>query len=65
MVGGLLVALAALVAWVAASAAGRPPTTRYVVAAGPIGPGQVIEADDLRLIVADLPPGVRQRSFAG
>ena len=63
MVGGLLVALAALVAWVAASAAGRPPTTRYVVATGPIGPGQVIEADDLRLIVADLPPGVRATVF--
>ena len=63
MVGGLLVALAALVAWWAASAAGQPPTTRYVVATRPIGPGQVVEADDLGLVVVELPDTVRRSAF--
>ena len=46
-----------------AATAGQPPDTRYVVAARPIGPGQVVEPDDLALAVAELPPTVRSRVF--
>jgi Flp pilus assembly protein CpaB len=64
VVGGLLVAAAVLLAWWAASTAGRPPTTRYVAAVGSVGPGEVIERDDLTLVVAELPPDVRGRVFS-
>jgi hypothetical protein len=57
------VAVSALLAWWAASGAGQPPTTRYVVVVGEVGPGEVIEASDLALAVADLPIEVKKVAF--
>lgn len=64
VVGGLLVALAAIGTWVAVSGAGRSDHDRYLVAARPIGPGQRIEADDLRWAAIALPDSLRTRAFA-
>lgn len=59
VVGGLLVALAAVGTWWAAAGAGASDGARYVVAARPLGPGEPIGADDVRLATLDLPPSLR------
>lgn len=61
--GGLLVALAAVGTWVAASGAGRDPGQRYLVAAEPIGAGARIRAADLRWTSLDLPGSLHRRAF--
>ncbi len=59
MVGGLLVALAAVGTWWAAAGAGASDGARYVVAAHPLGPGEPIGPDDVRLATLDLPPALQ------
>ncbi|MBA3282245.1 MAG: hypothetical protein H0U29_08450, partial [Acidimicrobiia bacterium] len=63
VVGGLLVALAAVGTWWAASGAGRSAEERYVVASRTVGPGERIEADDVRLATLDLPDSLRPMAF--
>lgn len=63
VVGGLLVALAAVGTWWAASGAGRSADERYVVASRTVGPGERIEADDVRLATLDLPGSLRSMAF--
>jgi len=55
--------IAALTAWWAAS--GGPPgdTAEYVTSTHVIGPGQTIEADDLRRVPMQLPDSLRSRAF--
>ena len=57
-VGAVLIVLAATGVLVAHRAASQPPTTRYVVAARDVPAGQVLTADDLGTLAADLPTGV-------
>lgn len=64
MVGGLLVALAAIGTWWAAAGAGRSGGERYLVATRLVGPGERIEADDVRLATLDLPDSLRSVAFA-
>lgn len=54
--GGLLVALAALGAYLAATRDGGGPSTRYVVAREAVVPGQQLSAVDVELVAIDLPP---------
>lgn len=63
MVGGLLVALAAMLAWWAAAGGQRGPAERYLVARHAIGPGERIGPGDIRPAAMDLPPGIRSRAF--
>ncbi len=63
MVGGLLVALACLLTWWAAAGSSGAPTTRYVVAARPIGPGERLEPGDLALHTVELDSGLRSSAF--
>jgi len=63
VVGGLLVAVAAVGIFAAASGIGRGPGTRYLVAARDLAPGEVIEADDVELTTIDLPDGLAGRAF--
>ncbi len=63
VVGGLLVLVAVLLAWWAASGGDQPSGQPIVVAATPIAPGQVIRADQLATITADLPAPVASRTF--
>lgn len=63
VVGGLLVAVAAVGTFAAVSGAGRGPDTSYVVAARDVEPGSVLSADDLELVPIDLPDGVRRGAF--
>ncbi len=62
LVGGLLVALAAVGAFVLATP-GRGAVTEYVVAAHAIEPGARIEAGDLALAPIDLPPELAGLAF--
>src|SRR4051812_20047222 len=61
--GGLLIALAALGAFVAARGTSAGPSHRYVVAAHDIVAGTTLEADDLRSEPVDLPEGLAGRAF--
>lgn len=54
--GGLLVAVAALGAYLTATSGGGQPTTRYVVAREAIAPGQALSEADVELVALDLPP---------
>jgi Flp pilus assembly protein CpaB len=63
VVGGLLVAVAAVVTFASAGGAGRGPAGRYVVAARDVVPGAELAAADLRVVAVDLPPGQRAVSF--
>lgn len=63
VVGGLLVAVAAVGTFAAVSGAGRGPDTSYVVAAREVEPGSVLTADDLELVAIDLPDSVRAGAF--
>lgn len=64
VVGGLLVALAAVTTWWAASGAGRGPDGRYLVATHLVGPGERIEGDDVRMATLDLPESLRPGAFS-
>lgn len=63
VVGGLLVAVAMVATWWAASGGARQPEGRYVVAARSIGPGQRLEPDDVRVAALDLPGPLRAASI--
>lgn len=63
VVGGFLVALAAVGVFAAYTSATAGPTTSYVVAARDLAPGDRITARSLRLVPLDLPDEQRQRSF--
>ena len=63
VVGGFLVALAALAAFVAAQGTGDGPSHRYVVAARDLIAGSTLRADDLRTEAVDLPSAMAGRAF--
>lgn len=63
VVGGLLVAVAALLAWWAAAGDPSAPVERYVVAARAVGPGERFTADHLALAPVDLGADLRERAF--
>jgi Flp pilus assembly protein CpaB len=62
--GGLLIAIAAVGVFVAYEGAGKAPADRVVAAAREIHVGRVIEAADLRVVLADLPSSARSVTFA-
>lgn len=63
VVGGFLVALAAVGAFAAYTSATAAPTTEYVVAARDLAPGDQITDGDVSLVAIDLPDEQRQRSY--
>jgi len=63
VVGGLLVAVAAVGIFAAVSGAGKGPDTSYVVAARDVAPGSVLTAADLEVTAIELPDAVRGRAF--
>lgn len=63
VLGGLLVALAALGTFLAYQGANGPPTTRYAVAVADLDPGTRLGADDIRLEPLDLPPDLAAGAF--
>jgi flagella basal body P-ring formation protein FlgA len=63
VVGGLLVAAAAVGTYAAHGAAVATPGTRYVVAAHDVAPGRALVAGDLTTVAIDLPGGTRAVSF--
>lgn len=63
VVGGFLVALAALGTFLAARGTDAAPSHSYVVAAHDVIAGTKLDAADLRLEAIDLPTGVASRSF--
>lgn len=63
VVGGLLVAVAAVGIFAAATGVGRGPDTRYLVASRDLTPGTVIEAGDVELVALDLPDTLTSQVF--
>lgn len=63
VVGGLLVAVAAVGTFAVVSGAGSGPDTRYVAAARDLTAGEVIEARDLEEVAIDLPDAQAERVF--
>jgi Flp pilus assembly protein CpaB len=63
VVGGLLVAAAAVGTYAAWSSADDAPSTRFAVAARDLAVGQVVEAGDLRLVAFDAPAGIAGAAF--
>lgn len=63
VVGGLLVAAAAVGTYAAHGAATAGPGARYVVAARDVAPGRALEAGDLATVAVDLPGAQRAVSF--
>ena len=55
VLGGLLVALAALGTYVAATGGGDGPTTRFAVATHDLAPGTTLGPADVRLVALELP----------
>ena len=64
VVGGLLMAVAAVGVFAAWSGATERPTHPVVIASGDIRVGEPIEATDLRVVRVDLPAGLRAHAFA-
>lgn len=64
VVGGLLVAVAAVGTFAAVSGAGRGPSTRYYVAARDISAGTTLTADDLEAVAIEVPSRMRNRVFS-
>lgn len=64
VVGGLLVAAAAVGTYAAWSAADDPPSTRYAVAARDLAVGQAIDAADIELVAFDAPARIAANAFA-
>src|SRR5690606_15904534 len=62
-VGGLLVAVAAIGTWAAATGGAGAGTARYVVTRRPVAPGVELTADDLALLEVDLPDRLRSSAF--
>lgn len=65
VVGGLLVAAAAVGTYATWSAAGDGPTTRFAVAARDIAVGEVLEARDVELVPLDAPSSITEAAFEG
>lgn len=66
VVGGFLIAAAAVITFSAYTSSTRTPRQSYVVAARPLAPGTRIGADDLRVVALDVPDaGVRSQLFGG
>jgi Flp pilus assembly protein CpaB len=63
VVGGLLVAAAAVGTFVAWSSANDDPSTRFVVATRDLAVGEVVEAGDLELVPLEAPPGIASAAF--
>jgi len=63
VVGGLLVAVAAVGIFAAYAGASRGPSARYVVAARTLAPGHRMSSADLRTVTMDLPRNVAARAF--
>jgi Flp pilus assembly protein CpaB len=63
IVGGLLVAAAALGVFAVSAGAGGQPATSYVTVVGPVPPGQRLEPADLQLVPIDLPGSTAALSF--
>jgi Flp pilus assembly protein CpaB len=63
VLGGLLVATAAIGTFAAWSGADDEPSTTYVVAARDLPVGRVVTPDDLDLVALDAPPSVAQQAF--
>src|SRR6516162_3915739 len=64
VIGGFLIAAAAVITFGAYTGATRPSRQLYVVAARPLVPGARITAADLRVVALDLPdPAVRRQVF--
>lgn len=57
VIGGLLVAVAGLGAFVGWQRANQPTTSTYLVAAHPLAAGTTLSAEHLATVVADVPPG--------
>lgn len=64
VVGGLLVAAAAVGLFAAASSSGDGPTSSYAVARHELPAGTRLEASDLQLAPMELAPASRSRAFA-
>jgi len=63
VVGGFLVAVAAVGIFATTSGTGKGPTTRYLVAARALAPGTVISNGDLAPSAMDLPSDVARQAF--
>jgi Flp pilus assembly protein CpaB len=63
VVGGLLVAAAAVGTYAAWSAADDGPSTAYAVAARDLAVGEVLEAGDVELVAMDVPASVAAAAF--
>lgn len=63
VVGGLLVAVAAVGIFAAVSGAGRGPSTRYYVAADDLAAGTVLTSGDLEPVAIEVPERLRDRVF--
>lgn len=63
VVGGFLVALAAVGVFAAYTSATAEPTTQYVVAARDLAPGEQLTPGDVQLVAIDLPDEQRQRAY--
>jgi Flp pilus assembly protein CpaB len=63
VLGGVLMAIAAIGVYVTYDQAGSRPTDPIVVAAGAIRVGEVLEAEDLRTVEADLPGSAAAGTF--
>jgi Flp pilus assembly protein CpaB len=63
VVGGFLVALATVGVFAAYTSATAGPTTRYVVAARDLAPGDRITESSLRLVPLELPDEQRRRAY--
>lgn len=64
VVGGLLVTVAALGTFVAATGGDSGPSGRYVVAARPVDPGERLDPGDLTVVAGELPADVAGTTFA-
>lgn len=64
VVGGLLVAAAAVGTFAAWSAADDPPSSRLVVAARDLAVGEVLSGGDVAVVAVDVPGPLAARSFA-
>ena len=63
MLGSLLVAMAIVGSFLAASPKGSTPSTRFAVAARPLALGDVITVNDLDLAPMSLPDGLANRTY--
>jgi hypothetical protein len=64
VVGGLLVAVAAVGIFAAVSGAGRGPSTRYYVAADDIAAGTTLTEADIEAVAIEVPDRMRDRVFS-